>query len=156
MDELCRGLPLTAHPYAGLAQRLDRTESEVMQRIQDLHQAGILARLGVIVRHRALGWRANAMVVWDIEPDAITEAGPQLAAVPGVTLCYERRPVPGKWPYRLYNMIHARSRDEAMATLDAARALPVMAGIKHKVLFSTRCFKQTGAMIAAPRDEAAA
>ncbi len=156
MDELCRGLTLSAQPYADLAQDLGLTETAVMDRITTLHQAGILARLGVIVRHRALGWRSNAMVVWDIDPDTITEAGPQLAAVPGVTLCYERRPVPGKWPYRLYNMIHARSRDEAMATLSAARALPVMADVPHKVLFSTRCFKQTGAMIAAPKGDAAA
>ena len=31
--------------------------------------------------------------------------------------------------------------------LDAARALPALAGIDHRVLFSTRCFKQTGALL---------
>ena len=46
--------------------------------------------------------------------DAVVAA---LAAHPGVTLCYERRPEPVLWPYRLYCMIHARKRCEAMAIL---------------------------------------
>ena len=64
------------------------------------------------------------MVVWDMPHEAITDAGPLLAAHPGITLCYERRPVPGIWPYRLYSMIHARSRAEALNVLDRVCALP--------------------------------
>lgn len=82
------------------------------------------------------------------EAEVITlAAGRALAALPGVTLAYERRPVAGVWPYRLYCMIHARSRPEALAVLDAARALPALAGAAHRVLFSTRCFKQCGARL---------
>ena len=149
LQALTRGLALTARPYADLAERLDRPEAEILDRIAALLQAGLITRLGVIVRHRALGWRANAMVVWDIAPDRIDRAGPALAAHPGVTLCYERRTVPGVWPYRLFSMIHARSRPEALAHLRGAAALPELAGAAHKVLFSTHCYKQTGAMISA-------
>jgi hypothetical protein len=46
-------------------------------------------------------------------------------------------------------MIHGRSRNEALTLLDRARALPELAGAKARPLFSTRCFKQTGALIAA-------
>jgi hypothetical protein len=42
--------------------------------------ARILTRLGVIVRHRPLGWTANAMVVWDLPVDRIEAAGRALAA----------------------------------------------------------------------------
>ena len=147
LQQLSSGLPLVARPYAEMAARLDRSEAEVLERTAALQDAGLISRLGVIVRHRALGWRSNAMVVWDLPSDRIDEAGPRLAALRGVTLCYERRPAPGRWPYRLYNMIHARSRDEAHGVLEAARALPELAGVPHKVLFSTRCFKQTGALI---------
>jgi hypothetical protein len=87
------------------------------------------------------------MVVWDIEPDRITAAGPALAAHQGVTLCYERRPVAGVWPYRLYCMIHGRSRSQALEVLIQASRLPEVADVRHEVLFSTRCFKQTGALI---------
>lgn len=150
LQVLTQGLPLVPRPYAEIGEALGWTEARVMARTAALSAARIVSRLGVIVRHRALGWRSNAMVVWDLPSEAITRAGPLLAAQAGVTLCYERRPVEGLWPYRLYSMIHARSRAEALAHLEAAAALPELAGVDHLALFSSRCFKQTGAMIAAP------
>lgn len=147
LDALSCGLVLTPRPFAALARQLGRDEPAVIARIGVLLAAGILSRLGVIVRHRALGFTANAMVVWDVAETAAARAGQALAALPGVTLAYERRPVPGVWPYRLYCMIHARTRPEALAVLAAARALPDLAGADHRVLFSTRCFKQSGARL---------
>lgn len=147
LQTLSSGLSLVAEPYAALAHSLNRDVDEVMARVIALHAAGIISRLGVIVRHRALGWSANAMVVWDLPAEQIDIAGPALAAFPGVTLCYERNPVPGVWPYRLYSMIHARSRSEALDVLTRATALPELTDARNKVLFSTRCFKQTGALI---------
>lgn len=147
LDALCRGLSLTSSPYAALARQLGRDETAVIARIEVLLAAGILTRLGVIVRHRSLGFTANAMVVWDVPKAATEGAGKALAALPGVTLAYERRPVPGVWPYRLYCMIHARTRMQALEVLGTARALPELRGIDHRVLFSTRCFKQSGARL---------
>lgn len=155
LQHLTEGLAIVSRPYSDLGAHLNRPESEVIDRILTLQVAGIISRLGVIVRHRALGWRANAMVVWDLSSDRIDTAAPPLAALPGVTLCYERRPVPGVWPYRLYNMIHARSRDEAKTVLASARALPGLRDVAHKVLFSTRCFKQSGALISLQTGSAA-
>lgn len=144
---LSRGLDLVPEPFAVLARSLGREETALRARLADLVEAGIVTRLGVIVRHRPLGFTANAMVVWDVADSAMTEAGTTLAALPGVTLCYERRPVAGRWPYRLYCMIHARSRPEALAVLETARNLPLLQGVGHRVLFSTRCFKQSGARL---------
>ncbi|MFZ1725240.1 MAG: Lrp/AsnC family transcriptional regulator, partial [Albidovulum sp.] len=127
----------------------------ILARIRALSDAAVIARLGVIVRHRALGWRANAMVVWDLPHAAIDQAGPRLAAHPGVTLCYERTPVPGVWPYRLYSMIHARNRGEAMDVLSAVTDLPEFKDVPHRALFSIRCFKQMGALISLPKESAA-
>ena len=148
------GMPLVARPYAAMAAELGCHEEEVMGHLGDLVAAGIITRLGVIVRHRAIGWTANAMVVWNMPERQIAQAGPVAAGFPGVTLCYQRRAVPGVWPYTLYNMIHARSRDEALAVVQGLQALPEFFGITHRVLFSTRCFKQTGALL--HRREAAA
>ena len=107
LQALTSGLPLCPRPFAAIATELSRSEAEVLDRVQALCDAAVISRLGVIVRHRALGWRANAMVVWDLPHEAIDAAGPRLAAHPGVTLCYERTTVDGVWPYRLYSMIHA-------------------------------------------------
>ncbi len=140
---LSRGLPLVPRPFAALG--LDETEA--LARIATFLQARVITRLGVIVRHRTLGWTANAMVVWDLPEERIAAAGAALAGLPGVTLCYRRRTVPGVWPYALYCMIHGRTRKEALAVLEQARALPELSGASARPLFSTRCFKQTGALI---------
>lgn len=147
LHALSAGLDLTPRPYATLALCLGRDEIAVIARIEVLLAAGILTRLGVIVRHRSLGFTSNAMVVWDVPEAATPVAGQALAALPGVTLAYERRPIAGVWPYRLYCMIHARSRAEAGEVLATARALPALNGVDHRVLFSTRCFKQSGACL---------
>lgn len=148
LQGLSQGLDLVPAPYAALAARLGQSEAAVTGRIAALLAAGIVTRLGVIVRHRPLGFTANAMVVWAMPEARIAAAGAVLAAHPGVTLCYQRRTVPGLWPYALYAMIHARSRPEALAVLGGARALPELVGADTRVLFSTRCFKQTGARFA--------
>lgn len=147
MQALSQGLALVPQPFAALAATLDRPEAEILQRIEALAQARILTRVGVIVRHRALGWRENAMVVWRLPEAQIEAAGEALARIPGVTLCYQRRTVPGVWEFPLFCMIHARSRPEAMAVLDRARALPQLDRVEHRILFSTRCFRQRGAVI---------
>ena len=95
------------------------------------------------------------MVVWELPEEEIDRIGPALTALRGVTLCYQRRPVPGVWPYTLYCMIHARTRAEALAVLERACSELGLAEVPHQVLFSIRCFKQTGALVSAPSGAAA-
>lgn len=147
MQGLLSGLPIVPRPFDALARDLGMPAGKVLERIAALAAAGVLSRIGVIVRHRALGWRSNAMVVWELPSGRAAEVGPVLAAVRGVTLCYQRRPVPEVWPYTLYCMIHARTRAEAMTVLGRACEQAGIEGVPHEVLFSLRCFKQTGAMV---------
>jgi DNA-binding Lrp family transcriptional regulator len=148
MQGLSKGLALVPDPFGEFALSLGRPVEEVLKRMAVLAAAGVLSRIGVIVRHRALGWRSNAMVVWELPPQEAERIGPALAAVRGVTLCYQRRPALGVWPYTLYCMIHARSRAEALTVLERARVEAGLTGVSHEVLFSLRCFKQTGALVA--------
>lgn len=155
LHRLSRGLPLCPRPFAHLASTLGSEEYHVIARTAALVEAGIISRFGVIVRHRRIGWRENAMVVWDVPPERMEAAGTALAAQRGVTLCYERQTVPDLWRYGLFSMIHARTRAEAHAVLTEAQTLPSLTGIAHEVLFSTRCFKQTGAVLARTRERLA-
>ncbi len=147
LQALTGGLALVPRPFAALAGALGRSETEIIGRIRTLREAGVIARLGVIVRHRALGWRSNAMVVWQVPEADVDRAGATLAAQRGVTLCYRRRPDARHWPYNLYCMIHARGRDEALGRLGPAAEAAGLTALPHQVLFSVRCFKQTGAMV---------
>ncbi len=147
VQALCDGLPLIARPFAALAARLGGAEGDVIARIAALSVAGLLSRVGVIVRHRALGWRANAMVCFAAPEAEIDRMGAQLAAEPGVTLCYRRRPDPARWPYPLFCMIHATRRDAALEVLARAEARAGLQATPRRILFSLRCFKQRGALV---------
>ena len=139
------GLPLVPRPYAAIGAPLGLSEQAVMERLAMLGEAGTIKRLGVVVRHRELGYRANAMVVWDVPDGQVGEVGPCLARFPFVTLSYRRPRHPPLWPYNLFTMIHGRDRAEVLDQVEHIIASCQMQHIRHAVLFSGRRFKQRGA-----------
>lgn len=151
VQALTDGLPLVPAPFSELADQLGRTEVDVIARLRSLVANGIVPRIGVIVRHRAIGWRSNAMVVWDVPETEVDRIGAALAGSPGINLCYRRTRYAREWPYNLYCMVHARTRDEALALLERASAAAGLQGVARQILFSLRCFKQTGALVTTPR-----
>jgi len=142
------GLPLVTAPYARLAADLGFAETAVRRRLASLLLGGVVKRLGLVVRHRSLGFEANAMVVFDPGERPVEDLAQRFLSSPAVTLLYARRPEPSVWPYRLYAMIHGRERAEVLAEVDRLVAL-AGAPLRYEVLFSTRCFKQTGAKLSA-------
>jgi siroheme decarboxylase len=139
------GFPLTSQPFREIGEELGCSEDSVIATLTDLCNRGVIKRIGVIVRHRELGFKANAMVVWDIPDHAVGEMGKQIGQFDFVTLCYRRRRSPPEWPYNLYCMIHGRERGQVLeniATLENACGLDHSA---KQVLFSRRRFKQQGA-----------
>ncbi|MCG8356016.1 MAG: AsnC family protein [Kiloniellales bacterium] len=149
------GLPLVPRPYACLGQRIGLSEAEVIARLRGLIDRGVIRRFGVIVRHRALGYRANAMVVWDLPEAEVGAAGARLAALPYVTLCYRRPRRLPDWPYNLFCMIHGTDRDEVLCQVAAAARDCGLEKAMREVLFSTRCFKQRGARYFGTKEAAA-
>ena len=138
------GLSLTARPYAAVAQRTGLSEAQVMDRIGRLLGDGVIKRMGVIVRHHELGYRSNAMVVFDAPDDRVDVLGRRLAQVAPVTLCYRRTRRPPVWPYNLYCMLHGRDRGEVTGWVEELLP-PVVGDLDRAVLFSRRRFRQRGA-----------
>jgi len=139
------GLPLTGRPYAALAGQLGLDEDGVIRRLAALQEAGLVKRTGVVVRHRALGYTANAMVVWDVPDHEVARIGRLLAAEPCVTLCYQRPRRLPHWPYNLFSMIHGRERYAVQRCLAQIIDRYALQDLAHSVLFSTRAFKQCSA-----------
>ena len=139
------GLDFTSRPYQALAEKAGMSEEEVLARLRSLQGCGTISRFGAIVRHRALGYRANAMVVWDVADDRVRDAGTALAVLPFVTLCYRRPRRPPLWPYNLFCMIHGRDRDAVRREVQEAAVLCGLSDVPRDVLFSRRAFKQQGA-----------
>ncbi|HNQ03999.1 MAG TPA: Lrp/AsnC family transcriptional regulator [Thiobacillaceae bacterium] len=146
------GLEFSAHPYANLAKRCGMSETDFIARLQRLLQLSVIRRFGVVVRHRELGYTANAMVVWDIPEGRAEEAGQLLAAQPAVTLCYQRPRRPPDWPYNLFSMVHGQAREAVLTQIEHLHAdLSRQLGVDrlcHAPLFSHRRFKQCGARYA--------
>lgn len=147
---LADGLPLMPRPYAQLARRIGLSEDALIATIDDLIARGAIARFGLVVRHHELGYRANAMVVWDVPDEEVREVGRLMATEPCVTLCYRRpRRLPA-WPYNLFCMIHGQDRREVRGLVaDLADDLDLR-GVRHEILFSRRRFKQRGARYSVP------
>ena len=141
-----RGLPLTPTPYADIGEKLQLDEAEVIQRIQKLDDDNVIKRLGVVVRHHELGYKANAMTVWNIPDGLVSELGPCMGQFDFVTLCYRRPRRLPEWPYNLFTMIHGKDREDVLANIELLAKRCKLDNVEHKVLFSTRRFKQRGAI----------
>jgi len=150
------GLPITAQPFAAIGARTELTEQEVIARLVSYLAHGVIKRFGVIVRHHELGYRSNAMVVWDLPDTEVRAVGERMARVEGVTLCYRRRRHLPQWPHNLYCMIHGRDRDSALERLARVKQVARLEHVPCEVLFSVRRFKQRGAMYVGAHDAAAA
>ncbi|HEX8010642.1 MAG TPA: Lrp/AsnC family transcriptional regulator [Casimicrobiaceae bacterium] len=150
------GLPLAERPFGVLAERAGWTgaegEQQALARIASWRDQGVIKRFGVVLRHRPLGYVANAMCVWDIPAHEADRIGRALAAEDGVTLCYRRARVGTLWPYNLFIMVHGRSRAAAETRIALINARHGLARYAHAVLFSRRAFKQRGARYVETQD----
>lgn len=144
------GLPIATRPYQVLAEQIGSDEATVMSQIDDWQDEQLIKRFGLVVKHHQLGYRANAMVVWNIADDQVDDIGEKFKQSGRVSLCY-RRPRRGEhWPYNLFCMIHGKERQAVEQQVQALVADYGLKAIEHKLLFSTRQFKQRGGRFARP------
>jgi DNA-binding Lrp family transcriptional regulator len=127
-------------PFKAIAERLNLSDKEVLERVRGYQEAGLLRRLGAMIAHRVAGVDANGMIVWDVPEAQIERVGAALASEPEVTHCYARPRFP-QWPYNLFTMVHGRTREDCRKV---AKRLSKKVGIEQfQVVFSTREFKKT-------------
>ncbi len=138
--ELQEGLPLVARPFAAIAERLGIREDQVLQMVRDLIERGVIRRFGATIRHQKIGFVANAMVVWQVEPEQVAEVGQKLADCPEITHCYQRKSH-AKWPYQLYSVVHGQTAQECRET--AERIAQSIGITNYQMIFSTRELKKT-------------
>lgn len=132
-------IPLVPNPWAGLAQRLDISETELLEHIRSLQTGGIMRRWGAVLRHQKAGYRSNAMVAWRVNPDNADQAGEIMASMREISHCYLRE-VPDDFKYELFAMIHARDEQELTNTINR---ISEQTGLNdYAVLRSVREFKK--------------
>ncbi len=149
------GLPLAARPYRQLAEQIGCSEQQVLEQVEQWQQVGLFRRVGLVLKHRALGFRANAMLVMDIPDAQVDEVGRRLGLAAGVNLCYQRPRRLPQWPYNLFCMVHGREREQVCRLIERLLADNGLSDVPHQLLFSTRAFKQCGGRFAPPLPEVA-
>ncbi len=102
-------------PYARLADQAGLTEERALDGLRRFMDEGLVRRMGATLWHQRSGFAANAMVVFRIPGPRAEECGRKLAGRDCVSHCYLRRTAPG-WPFNLYAMTHAESREELLKT----------------------------------------
>ncbi len=149
-----KGLPTTAQPFDEIAKNLNVIPSQVIKQITQWQQNGLIRRFGLVVKHRKLGFNANAMVVWNIPDEFVDIIAGQLSTFDEVSLCYRRPRRLPDWHYNLFCMIHGSDRDVVLAQIAKITQQIIhensyqwnsVKDLQQDILFSTKAYKQHGA-----------
>jgi siroheme decarboxylase len=131
--------PVVAEPYAPAAERLGVPVERLLEHMGAMVDRRLLRRVAAILFHRRAGFSANGMGVWKVPDGRILELGPRMAAVRGISHCYQRPTYPD-WPYSVFTMAHGRSKEECDAILDS---IADMTGIAERAtLYSSTEYKK--------------
>jgi DNA-binding Lrp family transcriptional regulator len=128
-------------PYESAAREAGMTEDGLLAHLEGMVERKLLRRVAAILFHRRAGFSANGMGVWRVPEDQVFEVGRQMAAVRGISHCYQRPTYPD-WPYSVFTMAHGRSKDECDAILDRIAADHGLQGEDRAVLYSSTEFKK--------------
>lgn len=139
-----KGLPLNSSPYQTLADEINSSEQTVLTQIEQWQKSGLIKRFGVVVKHRQLGYVANAMVVWNIKDQEVDHIAKLLAKRSEISLCYRRPRRLPDWPYNLFCMIHGKSRQRVLEQINDICQMLDLQNIEKDVLFSNKAYKQQG------------
>jgi siroheme decarboxylase len=132
-------MPVAAEPYAPAAAELGMPQERLLDHLRGMRERRLLRRVAAILYHRRAGFSANGMGVWKVPEERIMELAPRMAAVRGISHCYQR-PTYEDWPYSVFTMAHGRSKEECDAILDSIAA---DTGIKERsTLYSSTEFKK--------------
>src|SRR5207237_5020240 len=110
-------MPVVPEPYAPAAAELGMPEQRLLDHLAGMQERGLLRRVAAILYHRRAGFSANGMGVWKVPDAQMLEVGRRMAAVRGISHCYQRPTYPD-WPYSVFTMAHGRSKTECDAILD--------------------------------------
>jgi DNA-binding Lrp family transcriptional regulator len=132
-------MSVVTEPYAPAATAVGLTQERFLDHLSGMQERGLLRRVAAILYHRRAGFSANGMGVWQVPEEQILDIGRRMAAVRGVSHCYQR-PTYEDWPYSVFTMAHGRSKVECDAVLDA---IAEQTGIHERAtLYSSTEFKK--------------
>ena len=134
-------MEVTDHPYEAAASEVGMSTHDLIEHLRGMVDRKLLRRVAAILYHRRAGFSANGMGVWRVPEEDILEIGARMAAVRGISHCYQRPTYPD-WPYSVFTMAHGRSKEECDAILDGIANEHDLHGPDRAVLYSSTEFKK--------------
>lgn len=132
-------LPHDQRPFLTIAQKLGWTEDEVLNKIREWMDQGVIKRFSALVKHQNLGFKGNAMVAWSVPLSEVERTGRQMANYPFISHCYER-PARSDWQYNLYTMLHASDKKEIKSFVQ--RVAKDTAIGEYRILYTVKEWKK--------------
>ncbi len=133
-------IPVVKRPYLEMAEKIGITEDQFLKILKDLDKRGMIRRFGATLKHQKSGFKANAMVAWKVDEDAVEKTGNIMTSFHEITHCYRRNPASG-WRYNLYTMVHASSEEECYAIVK--KISKAVEQDEYELLFSRQELKKT-------------
>lgn len=89
LNEIQRNFPITHRPYLVLARKLKLKEKEIFARVEKMHAAGIIRRIGASFSARAMGF-TSTLCAAKVPAKKLDKFIEVVNSYPGVTHNYER------------------------------------------------------------------
>jgi DNA-binding Lrp family transcriptional regulator len=134
-------MEVTDRPYDPAAREVGMATEAFLDHLRGMVDRKILRRVAAILYHRRAGFSANGMGVWRVPEDSVEQIGRRMAAVRGISHCYQR-PTYADWPYSVFTMAHGRSKQECDAILDRIADEHDLHGEDRAVLYSSTEYKK--------------
>jgi siroheme decarboxylase len=139
LNEIQSHFPLVPRPYEEMGRRVGATEAEVLARVKNLHEAGIIRRIGANFTSRKLGY-TSTLCAARVAPESLERFAAVVNRYPGVTHNYLR-----KHRYNVWFTLIAESQERLAKILEEIReasgaeeilSLPAKEVFKIKVDFA--------------------
>ncbi len=138
------GFSIERSPYQKIANDMGITQTDVIQRLNNMLSNGIIRRIGAVPNHYKLGLTANGMTVWDVDDSQVAKLGNRIGQLDFVSHCYQRPRHLPMWRYNLFAMVHGANQDEVHDKVKQIEAVLGKGCKAHETLFSSAILKKTG------------
>jgi len=116
LDLINKSFPVHERPYGIIAEKIGISVDEVIKRIKDMKEAGIIRRIGATINTRGIGWYSTLCAI-DLPEDRLDDYTAIVNAYPGITHNYIRSGKPNCW----FTLI-ARDESRALKIMDEIRS----------------------------------
>lgn len=136
---LQQDLPLVERPYGQWAREAGVSVTTLLAAAKQYEQQKRMRRFSAVLHHREVGFAFNGMGVWVVPAGQEESFGAAAATFSAVSHCY-LRPTYEDWPYNLFTMVHAPSKEQCDQVLGS---ISNATGIRnYAALYSSEEYKK--------------